>query len=82
MEDRFVKDIDKQLIVDYENEIRNEINSIFDDIKKNEPLYAEVSRKEAKFWMEIIFKILNKKVDSLKSQKNAPIEEENEEQGK
>ena len=58
-----------------------EINSIFDDIKKNEPLYAEVSRKEAKFWMEIIFKILNKKVDSLKLQKNAPIEEENEEQG-
>ena len=82
MEDRFVKDIDKQLIVDYENEIRNEINSIFDDIKKNEPLYAEVSRKEAKFWMEIIFKILNKNVDSLKLQKNAPIEEEHEEQGK
>ena len=38
MEDRFVKDFDlsfdKQLLVDYEIEIRNEINSLFDDIKK------------------------------------------------
>ena len=38
MEDRFVKDFDlsfdKQLLVDYEIEIRNEIISLFDDIKK------------------------------------------------
>ena len=38
MEDRFVKDFDfsfdNQLLVDYEIEIRNEINSLFDDIKK------------------------------------------------
>ena len=54
MEDRFVKDFDlsfdNQLLVDYEIEIRNEINSLFDDIKKeNGSFYAEVNREEANF---------------------------------
>ena len=61
MEDRFVKDFDlsfdKQLLVDYEIEIRNEINSLFDDIKKENYLfYLVVNRQEAKFWEEIINK--------------------------
>ena len=61
MEDRFVKDFDlsfdKQLLVDYEIEIRNEINSLFDDIKKEKYFfYLEVNRQEAKFWEEIINK--------------------------
>ena len=61
MEDRFVKDFDlsfdKQLLVDYEIEIRNEINSLFDDIKKeNYFFYLEVNSQEAKFWVEIINK--------------------------
>ena len=61
MEDRFVKDFDlsfdNQLLVDYENEIRNEINSLFDDIKKeNDYIYLEVNSQEAKFWVEIINK--------------------------
>ena len=38
MEDRFVKDFDlsfdSQLLVDYEIEIRNEIKSLLDDVKK------------------------------------------------
>ena len=51
MEDRFVKDFDlsfdKQLLVDYEIEIRNEINSLFDDIKKeNYFFYLVVNRQE------------------------------------
>ena len=61
MEDRFVKDFDlsfdNQLLVDYEIEIRNEINSLFDDIKKeNYFFYLEVNNQEAKFWEEIINK--------------------------
>ena len=61
MEDRFVKDFDlsfdNQLLVDYEIEIRNEIKSLFDDIKKeNGSFYVEVNREEAKFWEEIINK--------------------------
>ena len=61
MEDRFVKDFDlsfdNQLLVDYEIEIRNEINSLFDEMKKeNGSFYAEVNREEAKFWEEIIYK--------------------------
>ena len=59
MEDRFVKDFDlsfdNQLLVDYEIEIPNEINSLFDDIKKeNYFFYLEVNSREAKFWEEII----------------------------
>ena len=59
MEDRSVKDFDlsfhNQLLVDYEIEIRNEINSLFDDIKKeNYFFYLEVNSQEAKFWEEII----------------------------
>ena len=38
MEDRFVKDFDlsfdNQLLVDYKIEIRNEIKSLLDDVKK------------------------------------------------
>ena len=38
MEDKFVKDFDlsfdNQLLIDYEIEIRNEINSLLDDVKK------------------------------------------------
>ena len=38
MEDKFVKDFDlsfdNQLLIDYETEIRNEINSLLDDVKK------------------------------------------------
>ena len=49
MEERFVKDFDlsfdNQLLVDYENEIRNEINSLFDDIKKRKLLYLFRSKK-------------------------------------
>ena len=61
MEDRFVKDFDlsfdNQLLVDYEIEIRNEIKSLLDDIKKeNYFFYLEVNRQEAKFWVEIIKK--------------------------
>ena len=61
MEDRFVKDFDlsfdNQFLVDYEIEIRNEINSLFDDIKKeNFFFYLEVNRQEAKIWEEIINK--------------------------
>ena len=61
MEDRFVKDFDlsfdNQLLVDYENEIRNEINSLFDDIKKeNDYIYLEVKIQEVKIWEEIINK--------------------------
>ena len=61
MEDRFVKDFDlsfdNQLLIDYEIEIRNEIKSLFDDIKKeNCSFYAEVNREEANFWEEIIYK--------------------------
>ena len=61
MEDKFVKDFDlsfdNQLLIDYEIEIRNEINSLFDDIKKeNYFFYLEVNRQEAKFWEEIINK--------------------------
>ena len=64
MEDRFVKDFDlsfdNQLLVDYENEIRNEINSLFDDIKKEKYFfYLEVNRQEAKIWEEIINKSSN-----------------------
>ena len=64
MEDRFVKDFDlsfdKQLLVDYEIEIRNEIISLFDDIKKeNYFFYLEVNNQEAKFWVEIINKFSN-----------------------
>ena len=70
MEDRFVKDFDlsfdDQLLVDYEIEIRNEINSLFDDIKKeNYFFYLEVNRQEAKFWEEII----NKYSHFLKNEK-------------
>ena len=61
MEDRFLKDFDlsfdNQLLVDYENEIRNEINSLFDDIKKeNDYIYLEVKIQEVKIWEEIINK--------------------------
>ena len=64
MEDRFVKDFDlsfdNQLLVDYENEIRNEINSLFDDIKKEiDYIYLEVKRQEVKIWEEIINKYSN-----------------------
>ena len=64
MEDRFVKDFDlsfdNQLLVDYENEIRNEINSLFDDIKKeNDYIYLEVKIQEVKIWEEIINKYSN-----------------------
>ena len=64
MEDRFVKDFDlsfdNQLLVDYEIEIRNEINSLFDDIKKeNNFIYSEFNNQEAKFWEEIV----NKNID-------------------
>ena len=64
MEDRFVKDFDlsfdNQLLVDYENEIRNEINSPFDDIKKeNDYIYLEVKIQEVKIWEEIINKYSN-----------------------
>ena len=64
MEDRFVKDFDlsfdNQLLVDYENKIRNEINSLFDDIKKeNDYIYLEVKRQEVKMWEEIINKYGN-----------------------
>ena len=64
MEDRFVKDFDlsfdNQLLVDYENEIRNEINGLFDDIKKeNDYIYLEVKIQEVKIWEEIINKSSN-----------------------
>ena len=59
MEDRFVKDFDlsfdNQLLVDYEIEIRNEINSLLDDVKKeNDFFYLMVNRREASFWKDII----------------------------
>ena len=61
MEDRFVKDFDlsfdSQLLVDYEIEIRNEIKSLLDDVKKENYFFnSEVNRQEAKFWVEIINK--------------------------
>ena len=61
MEDRFVKDFnlsfDNQLLVDYEIEIRNEIKSLLDDIKKEKiNFYLDVNSQEAKFWEEIINK--------------------------
>ena len=61
MEDRFVKDFDlsfdSQLLVDYEIEIRNEIKSLLDDVKKENYFFnLEVNRQEAKFWVEIINK--------------------------
>ena len=47
MEDRFVKDFDlsfdNQLLVDYEIEIPNEINSLFDDIKKENYFFYSLS---------------------------------------
>ena len=59
MEDKFVKDFDfsfdNQLLVDYENEIRNEINSLLDDVKKENYLFRQiVNRREAIFWKDII----------------------------
>ena len=59
MEDRFVKDFDlsfdNQLLVDYEIEIRNEIKSLLDDIKKENYLFNQmVNRREASFWEDII----------------------------
>ena len=59
MEDRFVKyfnlSFDNQLLVDYEIEIRNEIKSLLDDIKKENYLFNEmVNRREASFWEDII----------------------------
>ena len=64
MEDRFVKDFDlsfdNQLLVDYEIEIRNEIKSLLDDIKKeNYFFHLEVNRQEAKFWEEIVKKYID-----------------------
>ena len=61
MEDRFVKDFDlsfdNQLLVDYKIEIRNEIKSLLDDVKKENYFFnSEVNRQEAKFWVEIINK--------------------------
>ena len=61
MEDRFVKDFDlsfdNQFLVDYEIEIRNEIKSLLDDIKKEKRKFClDVNRQEAKFWEEIINK--------------------------
>ena len=54
MEDRFLKDFDlsfdNQLLVDYEIEIRNEIKSLLDDVKKENYFFnLEVNRQEAKF---------------------------------
>ena len=64
MEDRFVKDFnlsfDNQLLVDYEIEIRNEIKSLLDDIKKEKRKFClDVNNQEAKFWEEIINKYSN-----------------------
>ena len=61
MEDRFLKDFDlsfdSQLLVDYEIEIRNEIESLLGDVKKENYFFnLEVNRQEAKFWVEIISK--------------------------
>ena len=59
MGDRFVKDFDlsfdSQLLVDYEIEIRNEIKSLLDDVKKENYLFNQiVNRREASFWEDII----------------------------
>ena len=59
MEDKFVKDFDlsfdNQLLIDYEIEIRNEINSLLDDVKKeNDFFYLIVNCREATFWKDII----------------------------
>ena len=59
MGDRFVKDFnlsfDNQLLVDYEIEIRNEIKSLLDDVKKENYLFNQmVNRREASFWEDII----------------------------
>ena len=61
MEDRFVKDFDlsfdNQILVDYEIEIRNEIKSLLDDIKKEKRKFClDVNSQEAKFWEKIINK--------------------------
>ena len=59
MEDKFVKDFDlsfdNQLLVDYEIEIRHEINSLLVDLKKEDHyFYQMVNRREASFWEDII----------------------------
>ena len=59
MEDKFVKDFDlsfdNQLLIDYENEIRNEINRLLDDVKKENYFFRQiVNRREAIFWKDII----------------------------
>ena len=59
MEDKFVKDFDlsfdNQLLIDYEIEIRNEINSLLDDVKKENYFFNQmVNRREARFWKDII----------------------------
>ena len=59
MEDKFVKDFDlsfdNQLLIDYEIEMRNEINSLLDDVKKENYLFNQMAnRREARFWEDII----------------------------
>ena len=59
MDDKFVKDFDlsfdNQLLVDYEIEIRHEINSLLVDLKKEDHyFYQMVNRREAIFWKDII----------------------------
>ena len=64
MEDKFVKDFDlsfdNQILVDYENKIRNEINRLLDDVKKENYFFEQiVNRREAIFWKDIIDEFRN-----------------------
>ena len=60
MEDKFVKDsdlsFDNQLLNDYEIEIRNEINSLLDDVKKENDFFLFNCKLSRSYFLERYYK--------------------------
>ena len=58
MENKFVKDFDlsfdKQLLIDYEIEIRNEINSLLDDFKKENYFFNQMVNNQEALFLEYV----------------------------
>ena len=74
MDDKFDLSLDVKLLRDYEIEIRNEINSLLNDVRKENYFFNEmINRQEATFWGDIIKLASAYDVDEEKSNRLSKI---------